>query len=536
MLRSLGIPLLWYIKMLNLDIDYEKMSKEELLEHLNLIDKMQEHEKYCSRDYLEPNEPQKRFWAMGSPDFAGDEVNPEPGERSQRAFFACNRGGKSFGAAWEMSYHLTGDYPQWWEGKRFDKPIKAVAASNTEEQTLLVCMAPLLGTDNRKNEEAIGTGMIPRDAIILESSIGNRSGFRTISVKHISGGVSTVRFSEYGKGAQALQGTAWDLVWLDENCPEMVHHELGIRLITTQGHMLLTFTPKWGYSDVMQQYYENRTGEEDYRDNFGYTRGSVWEMPHLSEVDIQRMKNITHRSLWPSVLEGKPAMGAGRVFDFPKSQVMYKSDEVDLSSSFPRLVGLDTAFKNDKYVAAWAAIDNDRDIIYIYDWYVHDFLVDGPCTIMDHIPKLLAKGCKDIPIITDSKIKETTLVDGSATITKYLEAGLNMLPQGFKNPPGITKQSGKAFNSRESGLSDMYERMSTGRLRIHSDFKDFWQEFNTFSMDEKTGKPQIKRDDCIDAVRYAAMTIIQGLGEKLGSPGWYSHDEDEQQEYFYQSY
>ena len=525
-----------------LDLDIEKMSKEELVEYLNLVDNMEEHQKYNSRAYLTPNEPQVRFWTMGSSDFKGDEINAG-GEKTQRAFFACNRGGKSFAAAWELSYHVTGDYDEYeratgtpWPGKRYDKPIKAIVASNTEEQTWLVCMGPLIGTDNRKNEELLGTGMIPKEKFIWESCVGNRSGFREIAIRHASGGISTVRFAEYGKGAQALQGPAWDLIWLDEDCPEEIHHELGIRLITTKGHMLLTFTPKWSYTEVMQMYYENDVKDEDYRNNFGYTRATVWEIPHLSEDDIQRMKNTTSRALWPAVLEGKPKFGGGRIFSgISKNQVSYTDNDIThgIQESWPRLIGLDPAFTKDKYVAAWGAYDKARDCVYIYDWYVYDFSLSGPCSVMDHIPKLLSKQGNKIPIITDTKIKEKTLLDGSATITKYSASGLNMHPKGFKNPKWITKATGARFNDRSAGINEMYERMATDRLKVHADFKEFWDEFFTFAIDEKTGKPQITRDDCMDAVRYTVMSIIQDLGQLLND-SW--GDLNDNEDYFYNSY
>ena len=36
-----------------------------------------------------------------------------------RLFMAGNRIGKTFAAAYELACHLTGEYPAWWEGKRF---------------------------------------------------------------------------------------------------------------------------------------------------------------------------------------------------------------------------------------------------------------------------------------------------------------------------------------------------------------------------------------------------------------------------------
>ena len=46
----------------------------------------------------------------------------------ERAFIAANRIGKSVAGGYEMACHLTGDYPDWWEGRKFDGPISAWAA------------------------------------------------------------------------------------------------------------------------------------------------------------------------------------------------------------------------------------------------------------------------------------------------------------------------------------------------------------------------------------------------------------------------
>ena len=53
----------------------------------------------------------------------------------ERAFLAANRVGKTIGGAYEVALHLTGKYPDWWCGRRFDGPINAWAAGKTNETT-----------------------------------------------------------------------------------------------------------------------------------------------------------------------------------------------------------------------------------------------------------------------------------------------------------------------------------------------------------------------------------------------------------------
>ena len=53
---------------------------------------------------------------------------------TRRGMIAANRSGKTVASSFEVAYHLTGMYPDWWEGKRWDKPIIAMATGESWEQ------------------------------------------------------------------------------------------------------------------------------------------------------------------------------------------------------------------------------------------------------------------------------------------------------------------------------------------------------------------------------------------------------------------
>ena len=75
-------------------------------------------------------------------------------EHRERLMIAGNRSGKSTIGAYEMTCHLTGRYPPWWEGRRFGKPIKAWACGESGKKVREVVQEKLFGPPN-----AIGTGM-----------------------------------------------------------------------------------------------------------------------------------------------------------------------------------------------------------------------------------------------------------------------------------------------------------------------------------------------------------------------------------------
>jgi phage terminase large subunit-like protein len=172
----------------------------------------------------------------------------------ERCFMAANRVGKTVAGAYETACHLTGRYPHWWEGRRFRRPIRAWVAGDTNETTRDILQLELLGqvsyAGHRKTLD--GSGITPRDAIgdvIWKQGVQNL--IDTIEIKHVSGSSSQLAFKSYDQGRRAFQGTAKELIWLDEECDEGVYEECLIRTATTRGILMTTFTPLLGMSKVV---------------------------------------------------------------------------------------------------------------------------------------------------------------------------------------------------------------------------------------------------------------------------------------------
>ena len=51
----------------------------------------------------------------------------------ERMLICANRVGKSESGGYEAALHMTGEYPDWWEGRRFDKPVLLWTGSPTNE-------------------------------------------------------------------------------------------------------------------------------------------------------------------------------------------------------------------------------------------------------------------------------------------------------------------------------------------------------------------------------------------------------------------
>ncbi len=171
-------------------------------------------------------------------------------EYTERCFLAGNRTGKTDAGAYETTLHLTGNYPHWWEGRRFERPIKAWAAGDTHKTVREILQEKLLG---RFGE--YGTGMIPGDALLR---VTNKSGIAEagdrIYVRHVSGGTSILALKSYQEGRKSFQGAGLDLVWLDEEVPIEIYDECLVRLMTSGGCMMLTFTPLMGLTQLVLRF------------------------------------------------------------------------------------------------------------------------------------------------------------------------------------------------------------------------------------------------------------------------------------------
>lgn len=230
------------------NIDPSKLSKKELAEAVRLAEELDRRQRLRKIDsYYPESGPLRRELYPKHLEFfrAGAKYR-------ERCIIAANRIGKSEGiGAYEVSLHLTGEYPDWWDGRIFDKPVMAWAAGDTGKTVRDIIQLKLLGPPG-----AYGTGMIPGDSIIDRPTVkhGLADAVESIKVKHVSGGASVIFLKSYDQRREAFQGTEQDLIWLDEEPPIDVYTECLMRTMTTNGMIMCTFTPLMGVSEVVKSF------------------------------------------------------------------------------------------------------------------------------------------------------------------------------------------------------------------------------------------------------------------------------------------
>lgn len=169
---------------------------------------------------------------------------------NERLFMAGNRVGKSIAGAYELTCHLTGLYPAWWTGARFDDHINAWAVGKTSETTRDVVQLALLGHPN-----AVGTGMIPSDCIVdYRFKPNTNQSLDWVTVKNVTGKDSWLGLKSYDQGRKAFEGTEKEVVWLDEEPPSAIYTECLTRTATVDGIVFCTFTPLEGATEMVQSF------------------------------------------------------------------------------------------------------------------------------------------------------------------------------------------------------------------------------------------------------------------------------------------
>ena len=142
--------------------------------------------------YFRPFEHQLAFFKTGS--------------SARRGILAANRIGKTVSTCYETAMHLTGIYPDWWEGHRFDGAITAMVAGEGWSQVAMVLQNELLGTQDVKITEQLGTGAIPRYCIIRDTMRNDGANCLGVEVRHITGAKSYLLFANYTQEVRQMQG------------------------------------------------------------------------------------------------------------------------------------------------------------------------------------------------------------------------------------------------------------------------------------------------------------------------------------------
>ncbi len=399
----------------------------------------------------------------------------------ERMMMAANRIGKTEGVGgYELVLHLTGQYPSWWTGRRFNRPIKAWAAGDTGKTVRDILQEKILGPVG-----SFGTGLIPKACI---NKVLNKAGiadaFEIVSVKHISGGNSRLTFKSYDQRREAFQGTEQDVILLDEEPPMDVYTECLMRTMTNNGMVMLTFTPLMGMSEVVLSILpkgtESEDGEADESQSKFVVSASWDDVPHLSPAAKQQLWDSIPPFQRDSRTKGIPQLGAGAIYPVPESDIIVP--DFVIPDHWPRGYALDVGWN--RTAALWGAHDLESDIIYLYSEHYR-----GQAEPSVHAESIRGRG-KWIPGCIDPAARGRSQRDGEQLKQQYEDLGLDLM---------------NANNAKEAGIYAVWQRLSYGKMKVFSSLSNWKGEFRLYRRDDKGQVVKIN-DHLMDCMRYIVMT------------------------------
>jgi len=297
--------------------------------------------------FYRPNEKQKKFHELGT-------------KAHQRLFLGGNRSGKTYAACMEIAFHLTGIYPPWWKGYRYDRPVTVVCASVTELNTRDNLQKKFFEWDYED-----GTPPILSPSMVVSTISAGKGCLDKAYICHVSGMESELRFMAYRQGPSVFQGWKADFIHLDEMPPFDVYQEALVRTTSFSGDptfMVVTSWPEGGMSDTLGHFWNNAEEEEVKKDRV-YVRISWDDTTHMSEAKKKALEDSIPPYIRNARKFGIPIFGHGQVFTMLEEEITVEPFEIP--SYWSQVYGLDpSSTSGGTWGMVLLAYDRDSKIVY----------------------------------------------------------------------------------------------------------------------------------------------------------------------------
>lgn len=421
-----------------------------------------------------------------------------------RLLYGGNGIGKTFTGSSEIAYHATGEYPDWWEGRRPRKldTIWLFAATGTAFRDNL--QKTLFGNPG----EEIGTGLIPLaeknngiGIISYNAMPGTPGGIGSVLVKHKKGHVVSLVVKTYDMHTDAIKGANVGLIVFDEEPPEDTYAEsiMRTRGSTTRepGFTMIMATMQKGLSQVALKYFPNGLAPENGlipTEPEKFTMGiSMDECPHYTKEDIEALLAEVPAHERDTRRYGTPGVGSGRVYPLLEKDIVIYN--LKIGQDWPRAYGMDFGWNTTAVV--WGAQDPNTKIIYLYGEYYK-----GQLAPHAHAFAIKQKGDWIIGA-PDPAGGGTNQKDGTNLIQEYLLQGLKL----------AVDYEGRSLadNSINAGIARILTLLESGQLKICYNLENWLKEFRVYRYDSKDPNriARNQADHLLDATRYLISVFDQ---------------------------
>jgi phage terminase large subunit-like protein len=426
------------------------------------------------------------------------DVNASTAEYQAVMLMAANQVGKTRTGCTIDAHHLTGVYPDDWEGREFTIPPLVWLLGVTGEKTRDLLQHQLFGRYDGKEWEG---GLIAKDLIVDYKSMSGTSGaMREVRVKHANG-VSTCQFWSYSQGQHVLMGDKVSWYHIDEE-PE--DSEIFPQVITRTlngdggkgGAGILTFTPENGMTQLVCKFMGvSYDGDDEDEVEFNMSgmklHTATWDdAPHISEKMKENILAIypAYQKLMRS--KGVPLMGSGLIYPFDEDEM--KCDPFEVPDYWFVINGMDFGW-NHPQAHIQLVWDRDADIFYLINAW------KGSKKHAYEAWHIVKPWAENVPTAWPSDGLQTR--DGKEQKGPFIEEGFKLLPEHAQWETG--------GNSVEAGIVMISNLLKNGKLKVVRTLLPFFDEFRQYhaTTHKRTGKVTIHKvkDDLLDALRIALM-------------------------------
>lgn len=452
--------------------------------------------RYHQLKYFRPFEHQLRFF--------------ETGTSERRGILAANRIGKTVSTCYETACHLTGQYPDWWTGYRFNKPITCMVAGEGWSQVALVLQNELLGTQDVKIVDNLGTGVIPRDCIVVDTMRNDGANCIGVEIRHVSGSNSYLLFANYTQEVRQLQGFKLNLAVFDEQPPDDFFSEIVTRTATTQGKVLCSFTPLKGLNGLVSKFWNKEEGYEFIRVSWDdCPEYDPWGQPFLLKETRRQLERDYLPHEREARIAGKPVMGKGAVFQI-REWPLYQTGDYDFTRmpNIQRVIALDLGLVNDKTVISLMYWDPYERTAFLHKQICVQGIEEAvPSQYINH---LLRPEVFGTPIVlpADANTAGRYTMSSNSIRELFESYELNVYHKAIMNPPD---QEGRVTNHKSYGINQMRQMLEVGSLMVNQNCTQFISDAQNYYVDSqgRFSDP----DDTIDSCRYALLACLQGIAE-----------------------
>lgn len=329
----------------------------------------------------------------------------------------ANRTGKTFLIAYMVAVFMTGLYPHWWMGRKFDHAVNVWLVGVDHIQMRDALQELLLNSAFSTGDG----GLIPKEHIIGEPTHKAKppGAVLDIRVRHVSGKTSTATFHCHEQGASHFQGAKRDVIVFDEEPPMDIFGECTVRLASGKadgelGLALIAATPLKGRTAFIRAFRDELKLPPEKRIR-KFIEMSWNDAPHMSEEEKNLLAQMIPAHELEARSKGIEYLGAGLVFQGNPSQYTKKPFDV---SSFPRhfkyLNGLDTG-------SITFALFSARDTV------LNKIKIFAELEFVNTIIPIKAKALSQIsiaPYLADTSGKEINEADGKMFNRYYTDEGL----------------------------------------------------------------------------------------------------------------